>query len=123
VLGHITTFGGHPVSCAAGMAALHVLIDEDLMKYVSEKAETFKIGLRHEKIISLKSFGLWMAVEFSSAELCKKIVDECIVNGLMTDWFLFAPQCLRISPPLTISEQEIKAATSIIIDAINRITS
>jgi acetylornithine/succinyldiaminopimelate/putrescine aminotransferase len=123
VLGHITTFGGHPVSCAAGMAAFRVLLDDTLVKDVAVKQEIFKNRLHHQKIISLRSFGLWMAVEFSSAELCKRIVDDCISNGIMTDWFLFAPHCLRISPPLIITEEEINASIAVITKAIERQTT
>lgn len=106
-LGHITTFGGHPVSCAAGMAAMNVLQEENLMNDVKKKEELFKSLLIHEKIRSVRSFGLWQAVEFDSFETNKKIIDACIRDGLMTDWFLFAPHCLRISPPLLISEEQI----------------
>lgn len=122
VLGHITTFGGHPVCCAAGLAAFHVLVDEMMMKGLEEKAAIFKNLLIHKNIISIRSFGLWMAVEFNSAEFCKKVVDECIANGVMTDWFLFAPQCLRISPPLIITEAEIIYSSKIIIEAVDKIT-
>lgn len=117
VLGHITTFGGHPVCCAAGKAAFEVLLEEDFK--VKQKEELFRSLLQHPKIKSLRSFGLWMAVEFDSAETCKKIIDRCIEKGVFTDWFLFAPGCLRISPPLVISETEIKKGCEIILSAIN----
>jgi acetylornithine/N-succinyldiaminopimelate aminotransferase len=117
-LGHITTFGGHPVCCAAGMAALQVLLREKLMKDVKRKEELFRALLAHEQIKTVRSFGLWMAVELESFETCKKTVDACIATGVMTDWFLFAPSCLRISPPLTISEEQIKKACQILQQAI-----
>jgi acetylornithine/N-succinyldiaminopimelate aminotransferase len=120
VLGHITTFGGHPVCCAAGMAALHVLQDEKLVEQVEQKAKLFKELLVHEHIRSVRYFGLWMAVEFGSAEQCKQIIDDCIEHGIVTDWFLFAPHCLRISPPLTITVDEIRTACGIILDAAGR---
>lgn len=120
VLGHITTFGGHPVCCAAGMAAFKVLLEEKIIDTVGIKEEQFKSLLNHSKIKSINSFGLWMAVEFENFDVCKKVIDHCIEQGVLTDWFLFAPNCLRISPPLNISEQEISKACELIMDAIIR---
>ena len=117
VLGHITTFGGHPVSCAAGMEALQVLLDEALMDGIPEKSELFLQLLVHPKIRSVRSFGLWMAVEMEDFETCKSVIDKCIGQGVFTDWFLFASNCLRISPPLTITEEEIRKACSVIVKA------
>jgi acetylornithine/succinyldiaminopimelate/putrescine aminotransferase len=114
VLGHITTFGGHPVCCAAGFAAFNVLKEEGLFNNVKAKEDLFKKLLIQPKIKSIRSFGLWMALEFNSVEICKNIVDHCVNNGLITDWFLFAPNCLRISPPLTISNEQIKQSVRII---------
>ena len=119
VLGHITTFGGHPVCCAAGMAAMKALLEEGWIETVKSKEELFKSLLVHAKIKAVRSFGLWMAVEFDSFETNKKIIDACIAEGILTDWFLFAPQCLRISPPLIISEEQIKKASQIILKAGN----
>ena len=117
ILGHITTFGGHPVCCAAGMAAMKVLLQEKIIDSIKEKEELFRSLLIHKKIKAIRSFGLWMAVEFDSFETNKKIIDACIDAGVMTDWFLFASQCLRISPPLTISEEQIEKACKIILQA------
>ena len=119
VLGHITTFGGHPVCCAAGMAAMKVLLEEEIINGVKEKEDLFRSLLVHPKIKAIRSFGLWMAVEFDSFETNKKIIDHCIENGVMTDWFLFAPNCLRISPPLNVSENHITEACSKILNAIS----
>jgi acetylornithine/succinyldiaminopimelate/putrescine aminotransferase len=116
VLGHITTFGGHPVCCAAGLAAFKVLLETDFT--IDEKEKQFKSLLRHHKIKSVRSFGLWMAIEFDSFDTCKKIIDKCISNGLLTDWFLFASNCLRISPPLTLSKDQISKACQTILDAL-----
>ena len=112
VLGHITTFGGHPVCCAAGLAAFKVLLNNDFD--VVGKEQKFKSFLKHSKIKSVRSFGLWMAVEFDSFDTCKNVIDKCIAEGVLTDWFLFASNCLRISPPITISEEEIEKACRII---------
>jgi len=121
VLGHITTFGGHPVCCAAGMAAMEVLIGErngvPLSEGVQQKEKLFQALLVHPKIKTVRSFGLWLAIEFESFEANKKIIDACITNGVLTDWFLFASNCLRISPPLIISEEQIKKACKIILQA------
>ncbi len=114
VLGHITTFGGHPVCCAAGLAAFQVLHEEKLIEQVRQKEEQFKTELNREAFVSIRSFGLWMALELENFEQCKKIIDGCIENGLLTDWFLFASNCVRISPPLNITEQEISKSCAII---------
>lgn len=117
VLGHITTFGGHPVSCAAGLAAMLALLEEGWMEQVKAKEAMFHSLLVHPSIKAVRSFGLWMAVEFDSFETCKKVIDTCIDNGLLTDWFLFAPNCLRLSPPLIISEEQVKRAAAVILAA------
>ena len=119
VLGHITTFGGHPVCCAAGFAALRALLNEEMISKVKEKEELFKSLLVHKKIRSVHSFGLWLAVEFGTFETNKMIIDRCIANDVLTDWFLFAPTCLRISPPLIISAEQIKKACETLVKAIN----
>lgn len=118
VLGHITTFGGHPVCCAAGMAGFELLLRDKLMEGVPEKEKLFRSLLDHPAIREVRSCGLWMAIEFESFEINKKVIDTCLQKGVLTDWFLFAPQCLRISPPLTITEPEIIQATSAILGAL-----
>lgn len=117
VLGHITTFGGHPVSCAAGMAAMNALLEEGWMNAVKQKEELFQSLLVHPRIKAVRSVGLWMAVQFDSFNTNKRIIDKCIEKGVLTDWFLFAPDCLRISPPLIISEQQIRDACAEILSA------
>jgi acetylornithine/N-succinyldiaminopimelate aminotransferase len=107
VLGHISTFGGHPLSCAAGLAAMKVLLNENLVGQVAEKENLFKELLVHPSIKSVRTAGLLIAVEFENFETNKRIVNACINEGLLTDWFLFASNCLRIAPPLTISFSEI----------------
>jgi acetylornithine/succinyldiaminopimelate/putrescine aminotransferase len=118
VLGHINTFGGHPVCCAAGMAAFEVLLEEKLIDTVKQKEQLFLSLLKHPAIKSVRSRGLMIAVEFESLEMNKKIIDASIEQGVFTDWFLFAANCLRIAPPLTISEEEIKKACQIILSSI-----
>lgn len=119
VLGHITTFGGHPVCCAAGMAAFKILLENDFA--VRNKEQQFKLLLQHDRIKFIRSCGLWMALEFDSVETCKKIVDRCIEHGVITDWFLFAPNCMRISPPLTISEKQINHACELILKTLDEV--
>lgn len=119
VLGHITTFGGHPLCCTAGMAALEILLESEWFMEVKEKEQLFKQLLVHPLIKSVRSFGLWMAVEFDSFDTCKRVIDRAIEGGVLTDWFLFASNCLRISPPLLISKEEIESACAIILKAIN----
>lgn len=118
VLGHITTFGGHPVCCAAGLAAMKVLLKEKWIQEVPEKEALFKKLLVHPAIREVRSKGLLIAVEFESFEVNKRVIDRCIANGLLTDWFLFGAHCLRIAPPLSISKKEIKKACAIILKAI-----
>ena len=115
VLGHITTFGGHPLSCAAGLAAQKVLLKENLVSLVAEKEKLFKERLIHTSIRSVRTAGLLIALEFDSFEKNKKVIDACIGAGLLTDWFLFATNCLRIAPPLTISPAEIEEICRIIL--------
>lgn len=128
VLGHINTFGGHPVCCAAGMAAFQVLLDEKLVEGVKEKEKLFVSQLNHPLIKAVRSCGLMIAVEFENFELNKKLIDSLIETasgstGIFTDWFLFAANCLRIAPPLTITETEISLACKHIqqsLDALKR---
>jgi acetylornithine/succinyldiaminopimelate/putrescine aminotransferase len=119
VLGHINTFGGHPVCCAAGLAAFKVLLDEKLVNGVKAKEEIFVSLLKHPKINAVRSRCLMMAVEFESFEMNKNVIDALIVEGVFTDWFLFAANCLRIVPPLTISEDEITTACHKIIEVLD----
>ena len=127
VLGHISTFGGHPVCCAAGLAAFNVLLEENLIASVKEKEELFvsllsakaSDGLEPSRRLSVRSCGLMIAVEFESFEINKKIIDALIIEGIFTDWFLFASNCLRIAPPLVISKEEITVACKKIIEVLN----
>ena len=119
VLGHITTFGGHPVSCAAGKAALEVLLEGNFIAAVKRKEQILLDHLESSKILSVRSFGLWAALEFENFEANKKVIDRCIEKGLITDWFIFAPQCLRVAPPLIITEEELINACALIKQAID----
>ena len=123
VLGHINTFGGHPVCCAAGLAAFKVLLEQNLIDGVKQKEELF-ISLLKPSGCPARSRGLMMSLEFKDFEMNKKVIDELLkpsngATGLVfTDWFLFAPNCLRIAPPLNITSEEISLACGRILDVI-----
>jgi acetylornithine/succinyldiaminopimelate/putrescine aminotransferase len=119
ILGHITTFGGHPVCCAAGLAALEVLLSENLVAQVDAKEKLFRELLIHPAIKEVRGKGLMIAVELENFDLNKKIIDRCIENGVVVDWFLHCSNSMRIAPPLIISHDEIRKACKIIIEAID----
>lgn len=119
VLGHITTFGGHPVSCAAALASIKVIEDENVLERVEPKAELFRSLLVHPLIKSIRNKGLMMAVEFDNFPQLKAIIDKAIENGVLTDWFLHCDDSLRIAPPLTISEGEIEWACEQLLKALS----
>jgi acetylornithine/N-succinyldiaminopimelate aminotransferase len=118
-LGHITTFGGHPVSCAAGKAALEVLLQGNYISAVKDKEAFLITQLQHQAIRKINHFGLWASLQFQSAETAQNIIHNCVSKGIITDWFLFAPDRLRIAPPLIIGHDEIADACNIILTAIN----
>ncbi len=118
ILGHITTFGGHPVCCTAGLAALEVLLNEDLLLAVAEKEALFRKCLIHPAIKEIRGKGLMLAVELKDFDTNKKIIDRCIENGVVTDWFLHCANSMRIAPPLIITSDEIKKACNVILEAI-----
>jgi len=119
ILGHITTFGGHPVCCAAGLAALEFLLDNDLVSGVAEKETWFRELLVHPAIHQVRGNGLMMAVELENFDLNKKIIDRCIENGVITDWFLHCSNSMRLAPPLIITHDEIRKACAVIIEAVD----
>jgi len=119
ILGHITTFGGHPVCCAAGLAALEVLLNENLCNKVPEKEALFRSLLIHPAIKELRGKGLMLALELEDFDLNKKIIDRCIANGVITDWFLHCSNAMRLAPPLIITPAEIEKACAVILEAIS----
>ncbi|RNI28383.1 aspartate aminotransferase family protein [Rufibacter immobilis] len=118
MLGHITTFGGHPVSCAASLATLRVIQEEGLLAQVEAKANRFKERLVHPAVREIRNLGLMMAVEFDSFDTLKRIIDKAILKGVLTDWFLFCDNSMRIAPPLTITFPEIDTACDLVLEAI-----
>jgi acetylornithine/succinyldiaminopimelate/putrescine aminotransferase len=121
VLGHINTFGGHPVCCAAGNAAMQFLLEENITKNVFTKEKLFLENIHPGNIKNIRSRGLMIAIEFADLDENKKVIDELIEKGIFSDWFLFAPQCLRIVPPLTISRKEIKQACNVINEVVSQL--
>ncbi|MFY7911963.1 MAG: aspartate aminotransferase family protein [Emticicia sp.] len=139
ILGHITTFGGHPVSCAASLATLNVIFEENLLydpnncqkdcnriacksidcSFIEQKSQLFKKLLVHPKIKDVRGIGLMLAVEFESFEVLKPIIDRAIEKGVITDWFLYCDNSMRIAPPLIITEEEIKFACDVILSCID----
>jgi acetylornithine/succinyldiaminopimelate/putrescine aminotransferase len=118
-LGHITTFGGHPLSCAAALANIEVILEEGLVKEVEEKAKKVFTGLKDLPLIkAIRHSGLLMALQFENEQINHDVIQRCLQKGLITDWFLFKPDALRIAPPLTITETEINSVISIIEEAV-----
>ena len=113
-LGHITTFGGHPVNCAASLATLKHLLETNVMLEVAEKEQLFRTHLKHSKIKEIRGKGLMLAMEFQDKKLAKKVVEQSLENGLILFYFLFTKTAIRITPPLTISEKEIIDGCNII---------
>lgn len=118
-LGHITTFGGHPVSCAAALANIEVIINEKLVDDVLKKEQLFRELLVHPLIRQVRSSGLMMAVELSDHDTVMKLISRCLRQGLILDWFLFNDKSVRIAPPLIISFDEIRQAYQIIVQELN----
>jgi len=118
-LGHITTFGGHPVSCAAAHATLKTLLDEKIVDTVLQKEKWIHENLVHPIIKEIRSDGLIMAVELSKRKYLKHVVAKCFELGLLVDWFLFNNRSFRLAPPLIINEEEIKKACGIFKEAMD----
>jgi len=119
VLGHITTFGGHPVCCAAAKATLDTLLDEEIVTTVLDKEKLIKSLLVHPIIKEVRSSGLMMAVELTKRKYLKHVVAKCYEIGLIIDWFLFNNRSFRLAPPLVITVEEIKEACGIILEAMD----
>ncbi|MCL4167423.1 UNVERIFIED_CONTAM: hypothetical protein GTU68_056045 [Idotea baltica] len=119
VLGHITTFGGHPVNCAAALATVCTLRDSDILAQVEQKGALFEKLLSHSAIVELRRVGLMMAIEFDSPETVQRIVQGCLARGVITFWFLSDPLSFRLQPPLVITEQEIREASQIMLSVMS----
>jgi acetylornithine/succinyldiaminopimelate/putrescine aminotransferase len=119
ILGHITTFGGHPVSCAAALATLQTLLETDLIQQVPQKEALFRSLLVHKQILEVRSAGLLMAVDLGDFDKVQKVIQYCLQAGVLVDWFLFNSESIRLAPPLVIEEAEIRTACQILLAALD----
>ena len=113
-LGHITTFGGHPLPCSAALAALKVMEEECVTDQVEEKGATLETMLQHREVKEIRRIGLFMAIDLSSAEKVQHVVDYCKDHGVLSFWFLSCPNSFRIAPPLNISTEDLKKGALVI---------
>jgi len=120
-LGHITTFGGHPVIAAAALATLQEVIETNLMQEALEKEQLFRKKLKHPLITEVRGKGLMLAAMTPSAEITNKAILQCQDEGLILFWLLFEPKAIRITPPLTISKEEIIKGCDIILSVLDKI--
>ncbi len=119
VLGHITTFGGNPLCCAASKAGIEVLLENKHWMDVCQRETLLRKGLVHPKIKAIRSFGFLMAMELDSFDTCVKLMHAAMAKGVLVDWFLFAENCIRIAPPLCITEEELQHAITVLISCID----
>ncbi len=120
MLGHITTFGGNPVSCAAATAVLDVIKEEEILETVEPKGRLFQELLSHPRVREIRRIGLFFAIDFDSEESVRKIVQHSLEKGIVCFWFLSCPWSLRIAPPLTITEDQIRESCSVLLEAFDR---
>ena len=113
-LGHITTFGGHPINCAASLATLEYLLSSEIMSEIDKKEQLFRTHLKHPKIKEIRGKGLMIAIEFNNEELAQRVVEQSLENRLILFYFLFTKTAIRITPPLTITKEEIIKGCKII---------
>ncbi|MBK9319626.1 MAG: aspartate aminotransferase family protein [Bacteroidetes bacterium] len=121
VLGHITTFGGHPVCCAAALANIEVIESIDIKSRVSALEKIARDLLIHPGIKSISGRGLLLAIDFGEEHIAHQVISKCVSLGVITDWFLFAPQKLRLCPPLIITDTEMETACKLILNAIEKV--
>jgi acetylornithine/succinyldiaminopimelate/putrescine aminotransferase len=120
-LGHITTFGGHPVNCVAALTNINELLKDNLIEFVEKKGQLFEEIITHPSIKQIRRKGLFFAIEMGSPETVQKVVEGCKSRGVLSFWFLSCPESFRIAPPLNISENEIRISAKIIREVIESI--
>ena len=123
ILGHITTFGGHPVSCSAGLASLEVILEENLVAAVHQKGELFRSLLVHPLIKEIRGKGLMLGMQLDSFAQVEKVSQLCNERGVVIDWFLHCETAMRIAPPLIIKEEEIRMVCAVILEALDLIST
>lgn len=119
-LGHITTFGGHPVSCAAGVAAQKVVEREDLMAHSLQMEQRYRAGLRHPLIKNIRGKGLFLAVVLQEGVDVGSFISKAFENGLVIDQFLFSADSFRIAPPLIIKEEELDRSINLVLSTLDQ---
>jgi acetylornithine/succinyldiaminopimelate/putrescine aminotransferase len=119
VLGHITTFGGNALTCAAALASMEVILSEHLMDRVPAMEQKIRASLNHPRILGISGKGLMLAVRLESNRAVLDVMNRCYERGLITDWFLFADNCIRVAPPLVISDSELDRALAILMQALD----
>ncbi|MBQ4010938.1 MAG: aspartate aminotransferase family protein, partial [Erysipelotrichales bacterium] len=121
-LGHITTFGGHPVCCAAALASLKLLLEKDWIGEVDRKSKKIYDALiSHPAVKEIRAAGLLLAVDVGDEEMAKKMLYLLLDEGVLTDWFLFQPTSFRIAPPLCITDQEIELGVEAVRRALDKL--
>ncbi len=120
-LAHLTTFGGHPLSCAAGEAHLRTLMNQSLMQQTASKVDKFEQQLTHSSIQDLRHIGLFIGIELPDKNFVQRVAHKCLEMGGLVHWFLFAPHCLRIAPPLNISEESLVKGGKLIQESIEEV--
>jgi acetylornithine/succinyldiaminopimelate/putrescine aminotransferase len=121
-LGHITTFGGHPVCCAAGLAALRFLEESGLVERAESKGALFEALLAgHSKIREIRRMGLMLGVEIGDEATVQRLISDFVACGLLPDTFLWRETAFRIAPPLTITEEQIRETAHTLRECLNRL--
>ena len=121
-LGHITTFGGHPMCCAGALAGLEVLENENIVSKVEQKGVLFESLLKHKMIKEIRRKGLFFAIELENPDIVQKVVEGCKDKGLLSFWFLSCPESFRIAPPLIITEKQIALSCEIINEVMDELS-